>query len=248
MPSIANLHLTLSLLLSILPLLSSSSPFQQDPIRIEPYIIDYRNDTIVFLPAQPDSNRRIPVLVYFHGGAFRIGSPFYKNDTIHLAQVAAKAHIIALSLDYMLYLDGTVWDLYDDAWAFLKWVIAYKFESHLPRPDPWLARFGDLDRVFMGGDVAGGNITHRMAIKAGQAQLPEYVKLAGAFLTMPYFFGSNRVGLEPETITMSNNFKIWAYVCPNCIAGVDDPLINPAGIGAPSLRGLGCGRMMVYVA
>ncbi|KAJ8428065.1 hypothetical protein Cgig2_023459 [Carnegiea gigantea] len=286
MPSIANLHLALSLLLSILPLLSSSSPFQQDPIRIDPYIIDYRNGTIVrdntlhlssvpptngndfqckdvtinipsyrrhlrarvFLPAQPNSNRRIPVLVYFHGGGFCIGSPFYKNDTAYMAKVAAKAHVIALSLDYTRYPEGTVWDSYEDAWAFLKWVVAHKFDSHLPGSDPWLARFGDLDRVFVGGDSAGGNIAHHMAIKAGQAQLPEYVRLVGAFLAMPYFLGSSRVGLEPETITTSNNFKIWDYVCPNCTAGVDDPLINPGGPGAPSLRGLGCGRMMVYVA
>ena len=165
-----------------------------------------------------------------------------------MAKVAAKARVIALSLDYTLYPEGTVWDSYDDAWAFLKWVVAHKFESYLAGSDPWLARFGDLDQVFVGGDSAGGNIADCMAIKAGQAQLPEYVRLAGAFLAMSYFLGLSRVGLEPETITMSDNFKIWDYVCPNCTARVDDPIINPGGPGAPSLRGLGCGRMMVYVA
>ena len=87
-----------------------------------------------------------------------------------------------------------------------------------------------------------------MAILAGSDQLPGSVRLAGAFLAMPYFLGSNRVGLEPETITNSSNFKIWEYVCRNCAGGVDNPYINPGGPGAPSLRGLGCGRMMVYIA
>ncbi|KAJ8421210.1 hypothetical protein Cgig2_002376 [Carnegiea gigantea] len=87
-----------------------------------------------------------------------------------------------------------------------------------------------------------------MAILAGLDQLPGSVRLAGAFLAMPYFLSSNRVGSEPETITTSSNFKIWEYVCQNCTADVDDPHINPSGPGAPSLRGLGCGRMMVYIA
>ena len=46
MPSIANLLLTLSQLLFILPLFSSSSQLWQDRIRITPYIIGYRNGTI----------------------------------------------------------------------------------------------------------------------------------------------------------------------------------------------------------
>ncbi|KAJ8443189.1 hypothetical protein Cgig2_005740 [Carnegiea gigantea] len=192
MSSIANLQLTLSLLLSIMPLLSSSSQLRQDPFRIEPYIIDYRNGTILRV--------------------FCIASPFSKNDTIYMGRLAAQARIIALSLDYTLYLDSFVLDSYDDAWAFLKWVVSHKFEAYLPRFDPWLANFGDLDRVFMGGDSAGDNIAHRMAIKAGQ--LPESVRLAGAFLTM----------------------------------SVDDSFINSDGPGAPSPCGLGCGRMMVYVA
>ena len=278
MPSIANLLLTLSLL-SILPLFSSSSELQQDPIRIAPYIIDYRNGTIqrdttkhppfflrpndtgvqskditinipsyarnlqarMFLPAQPDSNRRIPILVYFHGGAFCIGSAFSEGDTVYMASVAAEAHVIALPLNCILYPDGAVSDSYDDAWTFLKWVTAHIFEAHLPGSDPWLARYGDFDRVFMAGDSGGGNIAHRMAILAGLGQLPGSDRLAGVFLTMPYFLGLNRVGLEPETITMSSDFKKWACVCRNCTAGVDDAYINPGGPGPPSLRGLDVG-------
>ena len=144
MPSTKNLHLTLSLLLSILPLLSSSSQLWQDPIRTKPYIINYRNGTIlrdttnllssfpppndtifkskditinipsyachlraqVFPPAQANSNRTIPILVYFQGDASCIGSPFSKGDTVYKTRVIAKAHVIFLSLDCILYPDG----------------------------------------------------------------------------------------------------------------------------------------------
>ena len=64
----------------------------------------------------------------------------------------------------------------------------------------------------VGGDSVGGNIAHRMAILAGWDQLPRSIRLVGVFLAMPYFLGSNRVGLEPETITTSSNFKITYYI------------------------------------
>ena len=126
---------------------------------------------LIFLPAQPDSNQRIPVLVYFHGSAFCISSPFSKGDTVYMAREAAKAHVITLSLDYILHTDGAILDSYD-SWAFFKWVIVHKFKAHLLRSDPWLAHLGDLDQMFVGGDSVGGNIAYRMAIQAELAQLP----------------------------------------------------------------------------
>ena len=50
------------------------------------------------------------------------------------------------------------------------------------------------------------------------------------------------------TIITPSNFKIWACIYPNCTAGVDDSYINPSGPRALRLHGLGCGRMVVYVA
>lgn len=196
----------------------------------------------VFLPARPDPARKLPILVYFHGGAFCIGSPFSEPDTAFLARViTAGAHVIALSLDYTLFPDDVIPAPYDEAWAFLKWAARPG-----PGSDPWVAQFGDLTRVFVGGDSAGGNIANNLAIRAGLPDSP--VRLTGAFLAMPYFLGSGRVPMEPESISGSPNYKIWAYVCPGCKAGVDDPFINPGGPGAPSLGRLGCKRMLVYAA
>ena len=72
------------------------------------------------------------VLVYFHGGVFYIGSPFSEGDSVYKARVATKAHVIALSLKYILYPNSAAPDSYNDARAFLKWVVAHKFEAHLP--------------------------------------------------------------------------------------------------------------------
>ncbi|KAL8490764.1 hypothetical protein ACS0TY_022672 [Phlomoides rotata] len=41
---------------------------------------------------------------------------------------------------------------------------------------------------------------------------------------------------------------MWLFVHPTAGSGIDDPLINPFADGAPSLSGLGCGKIMVCVA
>jgi len=100
----------------------------------------------------------------------------------------------------------------------------------------------------VGVHSAGGSTAHHMAIQAGLLQLPPSIMLAGTFLAMPYFLCPSRLESEPETTTTSSNFKIWAYVCPNCTAGVDELYVTLGGPGASSLRGLGYGRMMVHIA
>lgn len=268
----AYFHCTIVIILSSLPCLTFSV---QPPIEIKPYIIDYRNGTVlrdtvtnppsfvpppnnphiqskdisinpslrarIFIPARPDLDRKIPILVYFHGGAFCIGSAFSESDTLFLARLTARANVVAVAVDYRLYPDSWIPAPYDDAWAALQWV--FNQRPGRPGSDPWLARYGDFHRVYAGGDSAGGNIAHNLAIRAGPGPM-----LRGLVLAMPYFLGSERVPLEPVTITESPNYKIWAYVCPNCKGGVNNGYINPIGPDGPRLSGLGCERLLVYTA
>ncbi|KMT18950.1 hypothetical protein BVRB_2g030490 [Beta vulgaris subsp. vulgaris] len=262
---------------------SQISPKTQspNPLIIQPYIVDYRNGTVLryksnttafvpalndtrvqskdinipsstyhnlraraFLPARPDPNKKIPVLIYFHGGAFCIGSAFDQLDNHFLARVAAEARVLAIGIDYRLYPEFTVPAPYDDAWAALVWVTVHAARTG-PGHDPWLARYGDVKRIFVGGDSAGGTIAHNLAIRAG---LGPGLRFTGLFLAMPYFLGSERVPLEPVDISSHPNYIVWSYVCPNCSGGVDNPYINPFGPGAPSITQLGCKKLLVYTA
>ncbi|KNA25552.1 hypothetical protein SOVF_005800 [Spinacia oleracea] len=198
----------------------------------------------VFLPAHPDPHRKIPVLVYFHGGAFCIGAPFYSGDSNFVARVAAEVGVLAVAIDYRLYPEFTVPAPFEDAWASLQWIVAHA-SSTGPDHDPWLARYGDLQRIYVGGDSAGGTIAHNLAMKAG---LRPNTRFIGLFLAMPYFLGSKRVPLEPEGIASSTNSKVWSYVCNNCTNGVDNGFINPFGPEAPSITHLGCKKLLVYTA
>lgn len=57
---------------------------------------------------------------------------------------------------------------------------------------------------------------------------------------------SDRVGgVEPGKKAYVD--RIWPFVCPSAESGSDDPRINPVAEEAPSLAGLGCGRVFVLV-
>ncbi|KAL2925941.1 2-hydroxyisoflavanone dehydratase [Bienertia sinuspersici] len=163
----------------------------------------------VFLPAQPDPARKVPILIYFHGGAFCIGTPFLWGDSHYVARVASEARVLAIAVDYRLFPEFTIPAPYDDAWAALTWVMGH---ASGPRPgdDPWVARYGDLNRVYVGGDSSGGNIAHNLAIRAGLGSGPRF---KGLFLAMPYFLGKRRVPLEPKWITASPNYKLARLGC-----------------------------------
>ncbi|CAO2825824.1 unnamed protein product [Amaranthus hypochondriacus] len=200
----------------------------------------------VFMPAKPDPARKMPILIYFHGGAFCIGSPFSWGDSHFVGRVAADARVIAVAVDYRLYPEFTIPAPYNDALAALEWVLAHDTGSGPGLGlDPWVMKYGDVKRIYVGGDSAGGNIAHNLAIRAGMGSGPRFM---GLFLAMPYFLGSKRVPLESKYISYSPNYKVWPYVCHNCTGGVDNPYMNPFIDGAPKLTHLGCKKLLVYTA
>lgn len=115
--------------------------------------------------------------------------------------------------------------------------------------EPWLINHGDFHRVFVGGDSAGGNIAHNIAMRAGAEALLGGVKVLGAFISQPYFFGSKPIGSEPVAgDEKSVPFLVWDFVYPSAPGGHDNHMINPMARGAPSLAALGCSKLLVCVA
>jgi acetyl esterase/lipase len=55
---------------------------------------------------------------------------------------------------------------YHDCWAAIQWVSSHS-NNTLNNAEPWLIDHGDFSKIFIGGDSAGANIAHNMAIKAG---------------------------------------------------------------------------------
>ncbi|XP_061376539.1 2-hydroxyisoflavanone dehydratase-like [Gastrolobium bilobum] len=191
---------------------------------------------------------KVPILVYFHGGAFLMESAFSQIYHTHFKTFVPKANVIVVSVEYRLAPEHPLPACYDDCWAALQWVASHSTKTPT-NTEPWLIEHGDFNRVFIGGDSAGGNITHNIAMRAGTEALPGDVKLLGAILSHPFFYSSYPIGSEPVIEPEQNmDIAIWNLVYPSAPGGIDDPTVNPVGPGAPNLAGLGCSRIIVCVA
>ena len=103
-----------------------------------------------------DGGGRLPLLVFYHGGAFvteSASSPTYHR---YLNALASRARVLAVSVEYHLAPERRLPTAYDDAWAALRWALASARRSPGPGGDPCLSRHADPARFFFTGDSAGG--------------------------------------------------------------------------------------------
>ncbi|XP_014756378.1 tuliposide A-converting enzyme 1, chloroplastic isoform X2 [Brachypodium distachyon] len=95
----------------------------------------------LYLPKDVPRSAKVPILVYFHGGAFAVHSAFSAAPHHRfLNSLVAAAGVVAVSVDYRLAPEHPLPAAYDDAWAALAWTLT----SGL-RKEPWLAEHGDKD-------------------------------------------------------------------------------------------------------
>lgn len=183
----------------------------------------------IFIPSSVQPTQKLPLVVYFHGGGFFMGSPFCSEYHNYVSTLVSKANAIAVSVDYRLAPEHLIPTAYEDSWAALKWVASH---SSGEGPESWLKDYADFQRVFLVGDSAGGNIVHNMAVRSATEDLCG-VKMLGICLIQP-FFGRTDGQVD----------KYMLFVCPT--TRFDDPTINPAV--DPRLSRLGCSRLLIFVA
>ncbi|RWW49222.1 hypothetical protein BHE74_00044647 [Ensete ventricosum] len=132
-----------------------------------------------FDPATGVASKKLPVLVYYHGGGFVIETAFSPTYHNYLNSLVAAAGVVAVSVDYRRAPEHPLPAAYDDSWAALRWV------ASRPAEEAWLSEWGDLGRVFLTGDSAGANIVHQMAVRASEIRDPnarEWVERIWAFV------------------------------------------------------------------
>lgn len=193
----------------------------------------------LYLPKITDPQKKLPLVIYFHGGGFVIETAFSPAYHHYCNSLVAEANVVVISVDYRRAPEHDLPIAYEDSWTSLQWAVSQSNEEE------WLKNYVDFDRVFMAGDSAGANIAHNMAIRLGVDKL-QGLKVDGTVLIHPYFTGSEAVGAEAgNLIGMKIAGKMWKTVCPTT-TGSDDPLINPAK--DLNLSRLGCKRVLVCVA
>ncbi|CAO2169398.1 unnamed protein product [Urochloa humidicola] len=137
------------------------------------------------------TDEKLPVLVYFHGGAFSVHSAFSATHFRFLNAHVSAARAVAVSVDFRLAPKHPVPAAYDDAWAALRWDVATctaAGSGTSPGPEePWLAEHGDPARVFIAGDSTGEHIAHNLAMRAGRIGLPGDTRIKGMVLLLTIF-------------------------------------------------------------
>ncbi|RLN33082.1 putative carboxylesterase 7 [Panicum miliaceum] len=203
----------------------------------------------LYLPPGLEPGKRLPVVVFFHGGAFMVhtaASPLYH---IYAASLAAAVPALVVSVDYRLAPEHRLPAAYDDAFAALKAVVAAcRADGAGAEAEPWLAAHGDASRVVLAGDRAGANMAHNAAIRLRKEPIDGYGDtVSGIVLLHPYFWGKEPLGGEPTDPGYRAIFDpTWEFICGGKF-GLDHPYINP--MAAPEeWRQLGCRRVLVTTA
>ncbi|MDO9134616.1 MAG: alpha/beta hydrolase [Hydrogenophaga sp.] len=107
----------------------------------------------------PTSDVALPVLLYFHGGGFTVGSAATHAALCrHLAHLA---HCAVVSVDYRLAPEWKFPTAVHDAWDSLLWLCEQGDALGL-----------DANRIAVGGDSAGGTLAAVTAIAARDAGVP----------------------------------------------------------------------------
>lgn len=112
----------------------------------------------------PHAYAPLPVLIYFHGGGFTIGS-VDTHDSL-CRQLALLSGCAVLSVDYRLAPEHRFPAAFDDAWRSVQWV-----------RDEGGAHGLDTARIALGGDSAGGTLAAACAIAARDAGIPVALQL-----------------------------------------------------------------------
>jgi acetyl esterase len=132
--------------------------------RVEDFTVTARDGYAIAVRHYAPAGGALPVLVYFHGGGFTVGS-IATHDGL-CRRLAHLAGCAVLSVDYRLAPEYKFPTAHEDAWDVVQWVAREGATRGL-----------DSTRIALGGDSAGGTLAAACAIEARDARLPLALQL-----------------------------------------------------------------------
>lgn len=138
-------------------------PTQKLP-RVEDFTVTARDGFAIPVRHYAPAAGMLPVLLYFHGGGFTVGSVTTHDGLCR--RLAHLGHCAVLSVDYRLAPDSKFPTAHNDAWDVVQWVAREGASRQL-----------EATRMALGGDSAGGTLAAACAIEARNVGMPLALQL-----------------------------------------------------------------------
>ena len=132
--------------------------------RVEDFSIPARDGHALPARLYAASAESLPVLLFFHGGGFTIGS--IATHDVLCRRLSALAGCAVVSVGYRLAPEHKFPTATNDAWDALQWLAAHAASRGL-----------DAARLAVGGDSAGGTLATVCAVLARDAAMPLALQL-----------------------------------------------------------------------
>jgi len=212
----------------------------------------------LYRPTTAPPGEHIPMIVYYHGGGFTVGT---SDDCDFLARKLSYTNsAVVVSANYRSAPEFPFPTPFDDAFDVYRWVVDYGRDLG-----------GDTSRIAVAGDSAGSTIAAAIPLRARDeaGPIPGAVVLLGAFTDFQYERWESFRKLAPRGIVYDTAFMGYirgAYVCTTpwnhpwvspiegdladyplavVTAGTHDPLVDSARAFARRVRDAG-GRTVDY--
>ena len=113
---------------------------------------------------RPSADDRLPILIYFHGGGWVVGSLDSHDGVARF--LANHGGCLVVSVAYRLAPEFKFPAAVEDAWAATAWLHQHAGDIG-----------GDADRLAVGGDSSGGNLAAVVALRARDRAVPLSLQL-----------------------------------------------------------------------
>ncbi|KAG8363353.1 hypothetical protein BUALT_Bualt19G0013600 [Buddleja alternifolia] len=185
----------------------------------------------LYIPINPPKNKKLPLIIYFHGGDFVL----YSASTVifhnFCNNIASEFPAVVASVEYRLAPENRLPAAYDDALNGIFWARDQALGKG--GRDPWM-EYADFSRVFLLGSSAGANIAYHVALRALDFDISP-LKIQGLMLNQGYFGGLQRTQSEIRLkddpyVALYVNDVLWSLVLPQNL-NRDHEFCNPISGG-----------------
>ncbi|KNA19795.1 hypothetical protein SOVF_058210 [Spinacia oleracea] len=164
----------------------------------------------------------LPLVVYFHGGGFCVGSAAWSCYHDFIANLASKAGCVVISVNYRLAPENRLPAAYEDGYNTIMWVKEQASVSGGSKENYWWLNCCNVSDFFLAGDSAGANIAHNVALRFGASREAILRPLShrGTILIQPFFGGEARTSSEKapqprgSALTLSAADTYWRLSLP----------------------------------